>query len=310
LSVVYEAVRRLQGEVDVRPADGGGTAIHLSVPLSISTHKLLLVSCGGQIFAVPILGIERLHRIRLDKVLSLEGKPVVMLDGQPVPLYSMRQLLNLEQSPASAQPDMLRAMVLHSSSGRVLVAVDAFLWETDAVIQDLGAAAAIDGKVWGGILLENGDVAFVLNLMELLYTSSPREMPFFQMPTKPALEQALRTILVVDDSITTRTLEKSILEAHGYRVRVAVDGIEALEQLRTEKPDLIISDIQMPRLDGFGLLAALKNDQNLNRIPVIVVTSMESPKDQERGLALGADAYIVKRKFDQGELLAAIRQIL
>ena len=110
--------------------------------------------------------------------------------------------------------------------------------------------------------------------------------------------------------MTTRTLEKSILEAHGYRVRVAVDGIEALAQLRVRESRLVITDIQMPRMDGFGLLEAMKQDRDLSRIPVIVVTSLERREDQERGLALGADAYIVKRKFDQGELLAAIRQIL
>ena len=310
LSVVHEAVRRLQGEVDLQPADGCGTSIHLSVPLSISTHRLLLVSCGSQTFAIPIHGIERLQRIRLNSVQTVEGKPVIMLDGQPAPLFSMHQLLNVDHAPASAQPDVLRVMVLHSSSRIAAVAVDAFLWETDAVIQDLGPAAPRDGKVSGGILLEDGGVAFVLNLTELLDTSAHREAPSFAMPPQPAPEQAPRSILVVDDSMTTRTLEKSILEAHGYRVRVAVDGMEALTMLRAEKADLVIADIQMPRLDGFGLLAALKKDPHLNRIPVIVVTSLERPEDQERGLSLGADAYIVKQKFDQEELLAAIRQIL
>jgi two-component system chemotaxis sensor kinase CheA len=308
LSVVYEAVRRLQGEVDLRPADGCGTSIRISVPLSIATHRLLLVSCGGQTFAIPIHGIERLHRIRLDSVQTLEGKPVIMmLDGQPTPLFSMHQLLNLKNSIAIAQPDVLGVMVLRSR--RAAVAVDAFLWESDPVIQDLGPAAPRDGKVSGGILLEDGAVAFVLNLTELLDTSAHRELPSLS-PPEPAPEQATRSILVVDDSMTTRTLEKSILEAHGYRVRVAVDGLEALALLRAEKADLVIADIQMPRMDGFELLAALKKDQNLNQIPVIVVTSLERPEDQERGLSLGADAYIVKRKFDQGELLAAIRQIL
>jgi two-component system chemotaxis sensor kinase CheA len=306
LSVVYEAVRRLQGEVDLRPADGCGTSLHFSVPLSIATHRLLLVSCGGQTFAIPIHGIERLHRIRLDSVQTVEGKPVIMLDGQPTPLFSMRQLLKLENSSASVQ----QAVVMVLRGRRAAVVVDAILWESDAVIQDLGPAAPRDGKVSGGILLEDGAVAFVLNLTELLASSAHRELPSFSMPPEPALQQVTRSILVVDDSMTTRTLEKSILEAHGYRVRVAVDGVEALALLRAERADLVIADIQMPRLDGFGLLAALKKDHNLNRIPVIVVTSLESPEDQERGLALGADAYIVKRKFDQGELLAAIRQIL
>jgi two-component system chemotaxis sensor kinase CheA len=117
-------------------------------------------------------------------------------------------------------------------------------------------------------------------------------------------------ILVVDDSITSRSLERSILEAHGYRVRVAVDGLEALELLRAEKADLIITDIQMPRLDGFGLVEAVKADPGLKGIPVIIVSSLEQPEDQERGLLLGADAYVVKRKFDQTELLEAIRQMI
>jgi two-component system chemotaxis sensor kinase CheA len=306
LSVVYEAVRRLQGEVDLRPMDGCGTSIRFSVPLSIATHRLLLVSCGGQTFAIPIHGIERLHRIRLNSVQTVEGKPVIMLDGQPTPLFSMRQLLKLENSSASVQ----QAAVMVLRGRRAAVVVDAFLWESDAVIQDLGPAAPRDGKVSGGILLEDGDVAFVLNLAELLDTSAHRELPSFSIPPEPAPQQVTRSILVVDDSMTTRTLEKSILEAHGYRVRVAVDGLEALDLLHAERSDLVIADIQMPRMDGFELLAALKKDQNLSRIPVIVVTSLESPEDQERGLSLGADAYIVKRKFDQGELLAAIRQIL
>ena len=306
--MAYEAVRRLQGEVDLRPGDRCGTSIHFSVPLSIATHRLLLLSCAGETFAVPIHGIERLHRIRLNSVQTLEGKPVVMLDGQPTPVFSMRQLLNLENSPPSSQTDLLAVMALRNSS--VAIVVDGFQRETDAVIQDLGPASPPDGKVSGGILLEDGSVAFVLNLMELLETSVHRELPSFSMPAGPAPERVTPSILVVDDSLTTRALEKSILEACGYRVRVAVAGLEALAHLRAEKADLVITDIQMPRMDGFELLSALKKDQNLNQIPVIVVTSLERPEDQERGLTLGADAYIVKRKFDQAELLAAIRQIL
>jgi two-component system chemotaxis sensor kinase CheA len=310
LSVVSEAVRRLQGDVDLRPADGGGTSIRLSVPLSISTHRLLLVSCGGQPFALPIHEIERLHRIRLSSVGTVEGKPVIVLDNQPIPLFSLRHLLNLAPASAAAQPDVLWVMVLRCGARRAAVTVDAFLWESDSVIQDLGPAAPQDGKISGGILLEDGTVAFVLNVIELLETSGYPETPSFVRPSEPAPELAPPLILVVDDSITTRTLEKSILEAHGYRVRVAVDGLDALDQLRAERPDLVIADIQMPRLDGFGLLEAMKKDRDLNQIPVIVVTSLERPEDQERGLSLGAGAYIVKRKFDQGELLAAIRQIL
>jgi two-component system chemotaxis sensor kinase CheA len=227
-----------------------------------------------------------------------------------VPLFSLRHLLNLEPSAIDMGKDALRILVLRSATKRAAIAVDAFLWESDAVIQDLGPAAPRNGKVSGGILLEDGTVAFVLNPAELLKAAAHPASSAFLEAFEPVRNKTPSSILVVDDSMTTRTLEKSILEAHGYRVRVAVDGMEALAQLGAEKADLVIADVQMPRMDGFELLDAMNRDSNLNQIPVIVVTSLDRREDQERGLALGARAYIVKRKFDQTELLAAIRQIL
>jgi two-component system chemotaxis sensor kinase CheA len=310
LSVVDEAVRRLQGDLDIEARQNSGTVLHLSVPLSIATHRLLLAGCGGQNFAVPVQGVERICRLKVQRIDTVEGKPVLILDGEPVPLFSLQHLLGLDRSAASIEPGVLKVMVLRSGNRRAAVAVDAFLWESEVVIQDLGPAAARDGKISGGVVLEDGGIAFVLNLKELLDTRAHPESPSGFLPAEPVREAAPHSILVVDDSLTTRTLEKSILEANGYRVQVAVDGLEALTRLRTEQPDLVITDIQMPRLDGFGLLEAMKNDSNLHRIPVIVVTSLDRREDQKRGLELGADAYIVKRKFDQQELLAAIRQIL
>ena len=316
LSVVHEAVRRLQGDVDLRPADGCGTRFRISVPLSISTHRLLLVSSGSRCFAIPVHAIERLHRVRPGSVEIVEGKPVIVLNRQPVPLFSMHHLVRSSALPANsnasatARTGTLQVMILRAGGNRAAVAVDAFLRETDAVILDLGPAAPQDGKISGGILLEDGSVAFVLSIAELLGTSVHRELDTLLQAREPKREKARYSILVVDDSLTTRTLEKSILEAHGYRVQVAVDGLDALEKLRAEKVDLVISDIQMPRLDGFGLLQALKKDPGLDRIPVIMVTSVDRPEDQERGLSLGAGAWIVKRKFDQAELLSAIGQIL
>ncbi|HEX4227289.1 MAG TPA: response regulator [Bryobacteraceae bacterium] len=309
LSVVHEAVRRLQGEVDLQPRPGGGMSLQISVPVSISTHSLLLVSCNGQNFAIPTYWIDRLHRVRLKDVETVEGKPAVAVDGQRISLFPLRHLLHLQQESTTGESDMLAVAILHHGGERTAIAVDSFLSQNEAVIQDLGPAAPRDGKISGGVLLEDGSVALVLNPPNLLENSRNSELRAFSGISEPAPKRA-SSILVVDDSITTRTLEKSILEAHGYRVRVAVDGIEALAQLRAEKADLVISDVQMPRMDGFELLEAIKKDRNLCQIPVVVVTSLERGEDQERGLRLGADAYIVKRKFDQGELLATIRQIL
>ncbi len=309
LSVVDEAARRLQGNIDIEARDGCGTILRLSVPLSIATHRLLLVGCGGQSFALPIQGIERAYRMKLQSVDTVEGKPVLLLDGRAVPLFSLQHLMGLNRPSAVVEPDVFKVVVLRSGNRKAAIAVDTFLWECEAAIQDLGPAAPRDGKISGGIVLEDGGIAYVLNLTELLETRHPESSSPF-LPSAPVRQKIARSILVVDDSLTTRTLEKSILEANGFRVQVAVDGLEALAKLRTAKPDLVITDIQMPRMDGFGLLEAMKRDSALQRIPVIVVTSLDRREDQKKGLELGADAYIVKRKFDQQELLSAIRQIL
>jgi two-component system chemotaxis sensor kinase CheA len=309
LSVVYEAAARLQGEVTVRPRDGAGTVFTLSVPLSVSTHRLLLVSCRGQTFAVPVHAVERLLRLRMAEVAAVEGRPMLLLGGQPVPLVTLAGLLDLGEAAVSAADDYLRVAVLRWGARRVAAAVDGFLAERECLIKDLDAPAGRVRKLAGGVLLEDGSVALVLNPAELLLAARPAERAPLRTAA-PAPEKKTPTVLVVDDSLTTRTLEKSILEAHGYRVRLAVDGVEALERLRAEPADLVITDIQMPRLDGFRLLEEMKKDRRLAQVPVIVVTSQERREDQERGLALGADAYVVKRKFDHEELLATIRQIL
>ncbi|MBI3697475.1 MAG: response regulator [Acidobacteria bacterium] len=310
LSVVHEQVRRLQGEVRLEPRPGGGLAAWLLVPLSISTHRLLLLACRGQTFALPVHAIERLCRLRLEQIQTLEGKAVCQHQGQPIPVVALSKLLGLpgEAPPVDGAP--LAVMLLRSGEQRVAVVVDAFLTERDALVQELGVPFAQATPATGGMLLEDGAVAVVLDPVRLLETVREFRHASAWKPPAPVEPALAPSILVVDDSITTRALEKSILEAHGYRVRVAVDGLEALTQLRSEKADLVIADIHMPRLDGFGLLEEMKKDERLAKVPVIIVTSMERREDQEKGLALGADAYIVKRKFDQRDLLDTIRQIL
>jgi two-component system chemotaxis sensor kinase CheA len=309
LSVVYEAAHRLQGDVNLRQKEGAGASFLLSVPLSVSTSHLLLLSFAGQTFGIPTHGIDRLYSLRLERVETLEGKPVVKLDGQPVPLYGLAHLLRIGEG-ATLSRDTLPVMVLKSGTRRFALWVDEFLAQRDALIQELGMPYPSTGNISGGALSREGAVFVVLNPAGLVANCTMSAAAPLPRIAKPAAQAIAAGILVVDDSITSRSLERSILEAHGYRVRTAVDGLEALELLRAEKADLIITDIQMPRMDGFALVEALKADKSLSGIPVIIVSSLERAEDQERGLMLGADAYVVKRKFDQTELLDAIRQMI
>lgn len=310
LSVVREAVTMMNGTVEVLPREPAGTLFRISLPLSVSTQRLFLVGCQGHAYAVPTEGIDRLHRVPAEAVKTVEGKSVVYLGNQQLPLLSLAHLLALGETAVKVSRNVVPLLVLKNGDRRVGVAVDEFLSIREALVKDIGVPAAMGTMVAGGMLLEDGAVALVLNPFEIVETfRKSGSIRVLTTVEKPA-ERRVPVILVVDDSLTTRTLEKSILEAHGYVVRLATDGIEALAKLRAEHFDLVISDIQMPRLDGFGLLQAIKSDQALKKVPVILVTSLEAREDRERGLSLGADAYVVKRKFDQKELLETIGQIL
>ncbi|MCR6632289.1 MAG: response regulator [Magnetospirillum sp.] len=310
LSVVRETVTMMNGTVEVLPRDPAGTRFRISLPLSVSTQRLFLVGCQGHAYAIPTEGVDRLYRVPAEAVKTVEGKSVVYLGDQQLPLLSLAHLLALGETAVKVSRNVVPLVVLRNGDRRVGVAVDEFLSIREALVKDIGVPAAMGTMVAGGMLLEDGAVALVLNPFEIVETfRKSGSIRVLTTVEKPA-ERRVPVILVVDDSLTTRTLEKTILEAHGYVVRLAVDGIEALSKLRAEHVDLVISDIQMPRLDGFGLLQAIKNDQALKKVPVILVTSLEAREDRERGLALGADAYVVKRKFDQKELLETIGQIL
>jgi two-component system, chemotaxis family, sensor kinase CheA len=312
LSVVYEAVLRLRGEVTLgkHSVPGGasvGTSFILSVPLSIETHRLLLVSCQSQVFGVPVEGIAGLFRLKTHQIETAQENPVVALEGKKYPLFSLAHVLKIGDEPALERSTWL-VMLLQAREKRVAVLVDAFLAERTELIHDIRITSGISRNLAGAMLQRDGTVSLVLNPASLVDACGRIERP--TLKPKTTRPKAPARILVVDDSITTRQLQKNALEASGYCVQLAVDGVEALEKIKAEKPSLVISDIEMPRMSGFQLLEAIQANEETRDIPVIIVSSLEKTEDQAKGLALGAAAYIVKRRFDQHELLEAISQIL
>lgn len=314
MSVLREAARAVGGNISVRRGLRHGTHIEISAPLSISTQRVLLLESAGHMLGLPAAAIDRLWRGPASEIRTIEGREALVLDGTPVILARLAVLLDLSPTRAAANVEgtttpKLSVAVLTSGGERAGLIVDRFLDDRETTVKSLGLPAALAGISAGGVPLEDGSVAVMLDpaaVVERFRTSGAPAA----VAAAAAEPESKRRILVVDDSLTTRSLEKSILEAHGFDVRVAVDGMQALEELRAHGADLVITDVMMPRMDGLELLASLKKDSALSAIPVIMVTSMERREDQERGLSLGADAYIVKRKFDQRELLETIRQIL
>ena len=307
LAIARQEVTRLQGTLTVSERPGGGTAVTIEVPLSLLSQRLVFIAVEDDILALPGADVARVLRVPAEELFTDLATPTVRLDGEDVPVASLAGLLGYD----AATPDGARKLalaVVRAGGRRLALLVDDLLGTRDGVVAAADEVGIDPARFLGTVLLDDGSPALVLNVAGLTPQAGQVLPPLARAEETP---RRRAHILVVDDSITTRTLEKSILEAHGYRVTLCVDGREAVERLAEGGDvDLIISDVEMPRMDGFALLQAVKGNPRTSDLPVILVTSRASDEDRERGLDLGADAYIVKTRFDQNELLAGIRRLL
>ncbi|WP_181703957.1 hybrid sensor histidine kinase/response regulator [Chthonobacter albigriseus] len=321
LSVVAEAVKARRGSVHLGQAWPHGTDVEIQVPLGTVLQSVLVVEAGGVSYGLPTYGVERLLRLPTEGLTSVSGRPAAWIEigGRDVivPIVTLSELLGGSSVSLPVEAGHAKVAVLRRGARRCAVAVEAFHEARPMLVEAIDGFGADRRLVTGAVLLEGETPAPVLDPEGLvdrwIERDSERSGGTLGLPDwRPQVETKPATILVVDDSITTRTLEKSILEAQGYRVLLSVDGIDALQVLRSGDAivDLVIADVEMPRMDGFALLAAIRNDARLAPLPVIMMTSRAAPEDVRRGLDLGADAYVTKQKFDQRELLATIGQLL
>ncbi|CAK0775847.1 hypothetical protein CCP3SC15_5320002 [Gammaproteobacteria bacterium] len=308
LSVLHEAVTRLGGGLDLRAGAAGGTQVEVSAPLTVSFQHLLLVGCHRQVYGLPSYMVDHLYRLAPKEVVTVEGRPALPTADQPVPLVALGRLLGNTELVDIGRGEPLWVVLLRVGERRLAVVVDTLFQVRECLLND--PLKGSDRSVLGTFLLDNGAVAFALDPAVLAEVLAEGDGTGLWLPAAGSAPAAPKTILVVDDSVTTRTLEKGILETRGFRVRLAVDGQDALDELRRAPTDLVISDVEMPRMNGLALLQTLKQDLSLRKIPVILVTSHDHPDEIQHGLDLGADAYIVKHRFDQDELLSTVEQLL
>lgn len=309
LSILQQIAQQLQGRPLISRAQPWGTVVGLETPLSVMVQSLLLLRCHEQVFALPTSAVVRLLRLDPAELKVLDGRSNYLDQGSPIPAVDLAEFLSLPGTGVQLEDGKLWTALIRIDKRACLLAVDGFLSHREAVVSALDIPGYENPKLSGMFLLEDESVCLVLNPTELL-KASKRQKAISGTERKTSPQELSKVkVLVVDDSITTRMLERNILETHGYEVLVAVDGEDALRQLRTHQVDLVISDVQMPRLDGFGLLTAIKADPSLRHLPVILLTSCEDRVDRERGLDLGAEAYLDKQSFDQDGLLETVRQI-
>lgn len=302
LAIIRRLATRLQGTVDLDSEIGRGTAISMTVPITLLAQRIVLAEVRDQTFGLPSTALARLVVLNRDDVVVAGERTLARIDDEDIPLADLGALLDLSGEPA--QQHSLCVAVMRHGAGRLGLVVDLFRDIRDLPVAALEPPLADDPRLGGVVSLEDGRLALVLSPAGL-FPHAGRAGPLVAPPER----RQAPLVLVVDDSMTIRTLEKSILEAHGYRVALAVDGRDALAGIAAQRPDLVLSDVEMPNLDGFALLAEIKQHPEWNAIPVILVTSRDSPEDRVKGMRLGADAYVVKTQFDQEDLLETIGRL-
>ncbi|HQT26338.1 MAG TPA: response regulator, partial [Burkholderiales bacterium] len=301
LAIVLEKVEKLGGRIDVDASLDSGTVFRILLPLTLATFRGVLVTAGGRHFVIPSSAIGRILRVERKAVTSVENLETVEMEKEALPVSNLAELLELEVTdpPGSHVP----LIVLSRAGEKTGLSVEAVLGEQEVLVKSLGPQLIRVRNVSGACLLGTGEIVPVLNASDLM--KSARKNP----GVRPARRERRKRILVAEDSITSRTLLKGILESAGYEVSTAVDGIDAQLQLKNGSFDLLVSDVDMPGMNGFDLTAEIRSDTNLSSLPVVLVTSLDSREHREKGAEVGASAYIVKSSFEQSDFVEAVGRL-
>ena len=309
LAIVQEKIEKLGGVITLESERGVGTTFTLLLPLTLATLRGLLVQSEGHTLILPLTHVERVARLHRSEIQTVQSRETIHLAGQAFSLVRMGQALELP--PKSTQPDdddRLFVVLLSAAEKRIAFVVDAILGDQEVLMKGLGAQLARVRNIAGATVLGSGQVVPILNIPDLVKSAIKSMDGTAHVDAAPATQD--KHILIVEDSITARMQLKNILELSGYTVQTAVDGLDALLALRSEHFDLVVSDVDMPRLNGLDLTARIRHDTRLTEMPVILVTTLASREDQARGIEVGANAYITKSNFDQNTLLDAIRRLI
>lgn len=309
MDIVRDRVESLRGRVSVQSVVGTGTTVTLNVPVSLTRIRCILLRIGEQQFAVPSAMVIRMDRFQRAQVFTAEGREVLLINERPVPLASLSAILGVA-SHTSGDEEQLDVLALQATDRAVAFEVDELYSEQELVLKPLGPELQRARYVSGAAVMGTGEVIIVLDANDLVRQATGAVLPPRRAVEVIAPAQRRLRVLVVDDSITTRTLEKNILETVGFDVSVAINGVEAWSMLTQNDFDVIISDVEMPKMNGLELTARIKSSERYQDLPVILLTSLAKPEQREAGLRVGADAYLVKSRFDQGELLQTIQSVV
>ncbi|NVZ49392.1 hybrid sensor histidine kinase/response regulator [Pseudomonas sp. B6002] len=312
LDAVQHMVRQLRGAVVLEQTAGQGSRFHLEVPLTLSVVRSLVVEVGEEAYAFPLAHIERMCDLAPDDIVQLEGRQHFWHEGRHVGLVAASQLL---QRPAGqSNEETLKVVVIRERDAVYGIAVERFIGERTLVVLPLDDRLGKVQDISAGALLDDGSVVLIVDVEDMLRSVdkllNTGRLERIARRSQQATEAPRKRVLVVDDSLTVRELQRKLLLNRGYEVAVAVDGMDGWNALRSEDFDLLITDIDMPRMDGIELVTLLRRDSRLQSLPVMVVSYKDREEDRRRGLDAGADYYLAKASFHDDALLDAVVELI
>ena len=308
LDVVHDAVQEMRGNVRVTSTLGSGTRFHMQLPLTLSVIPALLVEIAGEPYAFPLARIDRIASVDRGELSEAEGNQYVVLDGKNVGLVSASQILEKETTPESSE--QMSVVVLNDRHNYYGMVVDKFLGERELVVQVLPEALGKVQDISSAALMEDGSPLLIVDIDDLI-RSIEKVLKVARLGKVGSIVEenevsASKRILVVDDSITVREVERKLLESAGYHVQTAVDGMDGLNMLRSQHFDMLVTDVDMPRMNGVELVQTVRQDASLRALPVLMVSYKDREEDKMRGLEAGADYYLTKGSFHDEGLLNAV----
>nr|WP_040696112.1 hybrid sensor histidine kinase/response regulator [Nodosilinea nodulosa] len=318
LDVLRTNVERLKGSIEVLSTPGQGCTLRIQLGITLATAHVLLVTVSQQIYALPVEFVETACLVQSSDIFTLEGYPTILHQERPVSVVWLSELLYGTKAdsvePGQTANQRLSCIILQVGSDRLGIFVDALIDEQDVVLKPQSQLLKRVRHISGATILGTGEVCMVLNPQDLVAAVRHRAghlaVSAQRAHTAEIDELRPRSILLVEDSIATRIQEKRILESAGYEVVTAVDGMDGFSKLQSRAFDAVISDVQMPNLDGLGLTQRIRQHREYSELPVVLVTTLASDSDRRRGAEAGANAYITKGSFTQAVLLETLDRLI
>jgi two-component system chemotaxis sensor kinase CheA len=311
MEVVQANIDKLKGKINIESETKKSTRFIIELPLTLATLRVMTASVGNHIFAIPVDFIVSVIIVDVAEIFSMEARDTIVFRDEPITIVNLKTVLELEDISDSTMKNVttFQCIILSSMGEKAGFIVDSLIDEQEVLVKPLGFMLKRVKNVSGSTILVSGDVCMILNPNDLLKTvKSLSASEILETSTPESLRK--KRILLVEDSITTRTQEKRILESAGYDVVVAVDGLDGYQKLLINEIDAVVSDVEMPNLDGLSLTEKIRAEKKYLSLPVVLVTSLSSEEQKKRGLESGANAYLTKSGFDQKILIETLDRLL